>query len=56
MKSIDFYERSYATDAGGHLSHCQEWTERIFMHLDVLSKRPHTMGLPLLLSIVDGSA
>ena len=38
MKSSDFYERAYATDAGDHLSLCQEWTERIFTHLDVLSE------------------
>ena len=44
MNSSDFYERGYAIDAGAHLSPCQEWTERIFTHLDVLSKTASNGG------------
>jgi hypothetical protein len=36
MKSSDFYERGYATDGGSPRE--EAWTERVFIHSDVLSK------------------
>jgi hypothetical protein len=54
MKYSDFYERGYATDVG---SLCEEeWTERIFIYADVLSRTASHDGTPLPLSSVEGSA